>query len=280
MPCLVLQVGPLYIYIYSPERLNNTSIIFRHTSLPLPFNKGVTRNAPINHGGLNKRFEARWLDEEGCDEIIKNAWDVAGIRGETSIMEKLRVVSRELHSWSREVIGDLQKRIKQLKADLETCRRDGITAATLNKEQVLRYRLEKMEDQWETHWKQSAHVEWLQNGDRNTTFFHKVASERKKHNTIKKLRREDGVMVEGEEGLQTLVTNYFSGLFTPMAGTNPAPVLQNIQPRGTNQMNEHLMASYTQDEIKEALDSIGDLKAPGADGMPAIFLQEILGDGG
>jgi hypothetical protein len=37
MPCLVLQVGPLYVYIYSPERLNNTSIIFRHTSLPLPF---------------------------------------------------------------------------------------------------------------------------------------------------------------------------------------------------------------------------------------------------
>jgi hypothetical protein len=38
MPCLVLQVGPLYVYIYSPERLNNTSIIFHHTSLPLPFN--------------------------------------------------------------------------------------------------------------------------------------------------------------------------------------------------------------------------------------------------
>jgi hypothetical protein len=33
MPCLVLQVGLLYVYIYSPERLNNTSTTFRHTSI-------------------------------------------------------------------------------------------------------------------------------------------------------------------------------------------------------------------------------------------------------
>ena len=33
---LVIQVGPLYAYIYSPLRLNNTSIIFRQ-SLSLSF---------------------------------------------------------------------------------------------------------------------------------------------------------------------------------------------------------------------------------------------------
>jgi hypothetical protein len=35
--CLLLQVYYLYVYIYSPESLNNTSIIFRHISLPLSF---------------------------------------------------------------------------------------------------------------------------------------------------------------------------------------------------------------------------------------------------
>jgi hypothetical protein len=42
-------------------------------------------------------------------------------------------------------------------------------------------------------------------------------------------------------------------------------------------MNEHLMAEFTREEIKEALDSIGDLKAPGVDGMPAIFYKKIRG---
>ena len=41
-------------------------------------------------------------------------------------------------------------------------------------------------------WKQRAHAHWLEKGDRNTTFFHSFASERKKMNTVKKLRRDDG----------------------------------------------------------------------------------------
>jgi hypothetical protein len=95
-------------------------------------------------------------------------------------------------------MGDLQKRIKQLKADLEECRKDSITEASLRKEQVLRYRLDRVEEQWDTHWKQRAHVTWLQNGDRNTTYFDSVASERKRHNTIKKV--EEGGWSGGRRG--------------------------------------------------------------------------------
>jgi len=36
-------------------------------------------------------------------------------------------------------------------------------------------------------------------------------------------------------------------------------------------MNEALMEPFTGEEIWKALESIGDLKAPGADGMPSIF---------
>jgi hypothetical protein len=42
-------------------------------------------------------------------------------------------------------------------------------------------------------------------------------------------------------------------------------------------MNEHLTAEYTVEEVKDALDSIGDLKAPGADGMRAIFYKKFWG---
>jgi hypothetical protein len=42
-------------------------------------------------------------------------------------------------------------------------------------------------------------------------------------------------------------------------------------------MNEFLLAEYTEKEIKRALDDIGDLKAPGADGMPAICYKKFWG---
>jgi hypothetical protein len=36
-----------------------------------------------------------------------------------------------------------------------------------------------------------------------------------------------------------------------------------------------LAAEFTREEIKAALDRIGDLKAPGADGMPTIFYKHF-----
>jgi hypothetical protein len=38
-------------------------------------------------------------------------------------------------------------------------------------------------------------------------------------------------------------------------------------------MNDFLTAEYTEKEIKDALDDMGDLKAPGTDGMPTIFYK-------
>jgi hypothetical protein len=46
-------------------------------------------------------------------------------------------------------------------------------------------------------------------------------------------------------------------------------------------MNEVLLAPYTAEEVKKALFSIGDLKAPGPDGLHAIFYKRfwhLLGD--
>lgn len=47
-----------------------------------------------------------------------------------------------------------------------------------------------------------------------------------------------------------------------------------FEPTTTNmgqRMNELLTKVFTVEEVKEVLKSIGDLKAPGPGGMPAIF---------
>lgn len=69
------------------------------------------------------RFEARWIQEEGCEEVIKNAWIAAGRQGENNTSGKLQVVARELKDWDTNVLGELDKRIKELKTELEVVRR-------------------------------------------------------------------------------------------------------------------------------------------------------------
>ena len=54
----------------------------------------------------------------------------------------------------------------------------------VQEEAVLRFKVDKLEEQIDTYWKQRAHVNWLMKGDRNTTFFHNACKEGKRHNRI------------------------------------------------------------------------------------------------
>jgi hypothetical protein len=42
-------------------------------------------------------------------------------------------------------------------------------------------------------------------------------------------------------------------------------------------MNETLLKTFTGEEVEAALNGIGDLKAPGPDGVPSIFYKHFWG---
>ena len=52
-------------------------------------------------------------------------------------------------------------------------------------------------------------------------------------------------------------------------------LLQYVPNSVTEDRNESLTRVFTGSEVKEDLDSIGDIKAPGPDGMPAIFYKKF-----
>jgi hypothetical protein len=115
----------------------------------------------------------------------------------------------------------------------------------------------------------------LQKGDRNTKFFHSWCSERKRRNKIGRLRKEDGGWVEDEVEKQEFISNHFVQLFRSGAMGDTHQLLQAVSPRVSEEMNNALMSPFSAEEVKKALDSIGDLKAPGPDSMPAIFYKKF-----
>lgn len=56
-----------------------------------------------------------------------------------------------------------------------------------------------------------------------------------------------------------------------MAGADASDILSHISHKVTMQMNKFPSAEFSPEEVKRALDDIGDLKAPQMDGVPTIF---------
>jgi hypothetical protein len=70
-----------------------------------------------------------------------------------------------------------------------------------------------------------------------------------------------------------MVQQYCEGLFTSEVNEIDDTVLNDVHRRITDDMNRDLTAPFSPEEIRKALFQIGDLKAPGPDGMHAIFYK-------
>jgi hypothetical protein len=129
-------------------------------------------------------------------------------------------------------------------------------------------------------WRQRAKVDWLRFGYRNTKFFHASTTQRRKKYQIIKIQDERGTTWETPEAIKVAFVDYFTNLFMAGGGGNIKPCLQNISTKVTDGMNSDLLKAFTSEEVTQARQQMGPLKAPGPDGYPAGFFSKSLGDYG
>ncbi|XP_014758739.1 uncharacterized protein LOC106866882 [Brachypodium distachyon] len=94
-------------------------------------------------------------------------------------------------------------------------------------------------------------------------------------------RREEGGWAVKEEEEKEVVIDYFNNLFRSINNGDANVILDAVEPRVTGEMNNFLSTPYTENDVREAMFSIGHLKASGPDGMCAIFYKnywDIVGD--
>ena len=114
---------------------------------------------------------------------------------------------------------------------------------------------------------------WHSSGDLNTKFYHALTKQRRIRNRIVGLLDADGNWITEDSGVEKVAVSYFEDLFTSSSPSEFDDFLMEIPPTITPQINQRLLRIATEEEVKEALFMMHPKKAPGPDGMTALFFQ-------
>lgn len=81
------------------------------------------------------------------------------------------------------------------------------------KEQRLRQLFDELLNEQEVYWAQRAKQTWMVMGDRNTSFFQRVASVRSRRNRIVLLKSEDRDLFSDQDAIEQMFVSHFTCLF-------------------------------------------------------------------
>lgn len=147
-----------------------------------------------------------------------------------------------------------------------------------NLQDILWRQYEKTLLQEEVLWCQRARYKWLQLGDRNTSFFHASTIIKKKRNKVEALKDDDGNWVMEEEKLKIMVADYFRRLYSKddLDEMSLFP-LKGVFPKIDDSSLKNIERDITTEEIKDAIFSMGALKALRTGWFSCHLLPEPMG---
>jgi len=175
------------------------------------------------------------------------------------------------------VFGQIPKKIQEKRETLNTLVYRGRNGSLGGEINILRKEINELLDSEEIKWHQRSKVQWLGLRDRNAKYFHIKASNRRRKNTISCIMDEEGNWHDSIDGIAEVVVSYFKNLYSSAFSTCISEVLDAIPTKVTEEMNQSLIQEFTREEIEIVLNQMHPTKAPGPDGMFAIFFQNYWG---
>ena len=158
------------------------------------------------------QFDTRLCSNLEFEGVIKQIWNNNLVYGNTSLQECIRNCRREILSWKRNHNTNSAIRIKDIIKEIDVTHSDN----SISVEQIrhLRRELIKAYREEETFWKLKSRNQWLNEGDRNTRFFHASTKNRIVRNRLNSIQDINGMTVYGNNDIGSEVVRYFSDLFS------------------------------------------------------------------
>ena len=195
-----------------------------------------------------------WLADRGCSDTVLRAWEIQQEGTPMfKVSKKLKKCKKMLKSWSKDHFGNVKRQIAKTKESLWKAEEEAAKGGNYGSVIHLRRELNILLDKESRMWRQRARTQWVAKGDKNTRYFHGVATQRKRRNFIKGKKDSEGAWQTNEDVVSGIFVEFYTRLFTQSQPHDLDRVLEGVKRVVTLDMNAELLKPYTVEEIDTAI---------------------------
>ncbi|GJV15420.1 reverse transcriptase zinc-binding domain-containing protein [Tanacetum coccineum] len=210
-------------------------------------------------------------------DVVKTEWDhyISGFFM-FRVVKKLKNLKKPLRKLLYDK-GNVHANVNKLRTDLDAIQTaldaDPFNVALREREATCVIEFNEAVLTEERFLKQKAKIQWLKEGDANSAYFHKAVKSRVSRSRIDTVTNSEGVVFDNNTVHDAFVTHYemFLGHEGETSNFNYANLF-NV--RINDQDAQDMVREISNQEVKDAIFSIGDDKSPGPDGFTAAFFKE------
>ncbi|XP_057811260.1 uncharacterized protein LOC131025482 [Salvia miltiorrhiza] len=218
----------------------------------------------VDWGPKPFRFINAWTSHPDFEKVVKDSWQRPGISGWSCYIfkEKMKRLKVDLKAWNKSCFGSIDESIEKLKDELKEwdTKDDNVG---LDEEEVLKRNetsaslILQMKNR-DSLLAQKAKIRWLQDGDINSGYYHKVINGRRAKNDLPGLQIK-GRWIDDPAEVKKEIRDHFEAQFRQISGLQPVIPADFAQNKITADMSQQLDAQFTEEE-KDAASVLKDYR--------------------
>ena len=256
---------------YSDHRLVWVELINQETIRKGP-GLWVMNNSVLNDNAYKKlvsKFWEGWKLKKGGFNNLLIWWDI----GKKRIKSLTIDYCKEKRRTERMYIQQLKQIEKHLLHLSEQKQLDDMTELISVQDKIKYFELKEFNGA-----RIRAKVQEIEQGERCTSYFVNLEKQKASNKIMQSLLSEDGRLVNTQEEILKVTTNFYQNLYTSETTDDLAQdyLLNNLTETLTDEDRDTVEGEITLDELFTAIKSFANSKSPGCDGLTAEFYQTFF----
>lgn len=203
-----------------------------------------------------------WFLDSSFIENIK-AWSSQGeFEGSKMyiFVSKINMLKEKILNWNKDHFKNVFKEKLETEDKLKTLNQEiikyGMDYKGYELEKTLLAKQEEILSKEEIFWKQKSRERWLDEGDRNSKYFHNSTKFNRSINTISRIKNQSDIEVDNPSVIADTFVEYFHNLLNNMEGSNKCEqdhMLKEIPKVITVEDNRFLNQPISLEEVKQVV---------------------------